>query len=246
MTKEDDYTKIINSTISVGLAEIITQPICLIRTRVINMFDTQNVSEYNLTKQIIKDLYNEEGMIGFFRTSPPGVASQMLATALRYSIYTNNENETTMDKVKISALGGALASTIVNPIDVVRVNLQLGYRELLSKPLSFYYNGYAAALWKSSVGGAIYFPMKDYLYKETNNIVVSSIGSSIVAVTVCQPADWLKTRMMSGKTTNLQPISYLRHSFTGYTLNLLKIVPHFTVTMCLLNWLNLRSVDKSN
>lgn len=111
----------------------------------------------------------------------------------------------------------------------------MGMKDLLFKPLRFYYNGYSTSLFKSITGGAIYFPLKDLLQRETGNNIIASIGSAFIPITLCQPVDWLKTRLMNSQVVTIKD---LRHSYTGYGLNLCRIVPHFTIVICLVDHIN--------
>lgn len=233
-----DYSKFYNSAMATGVAEIATQPICLVRTRLINN------NKINISS-IIKEIYHEQGILGFYRASLPAVASQMLSTSLKYGIYSNILADTFLDKIRNGILGGILVVTITNPIDVIKVNIQMGNFKLLNHPFSFFYRGYSQALYKAILGGAIYFPFKDKLQEITNNNVLASIGSAFTAITLCQPIDWAKTRLMNGnliltlsdfRKGNL--INTLKSVYTGYTLNLARVVPHFTITMVISDYLN--------
>lgn len=241
------YVNFFTSAISTCLAEILTQPICLVRTRLINSPLYSTVKDRILTTSIVKELYKTDGILGFFKASPPAVLSQMISSSLKYGIYSNNHTDVFSQKVLNGMLGGILVCTITNPIDVIRVKAQMldtkisfnslgsNFKFLMSNPISFYYQGYAPALWKATTGGAIYFPLKDYLTSKTDNNVIASMLSAIIATTICQPADWLKTRLMSGEKFKL---SQMKYSYKGYTLNLIRIVPHFTITMCIYDHLN--------
>lgn len=250
-----DYNKFINSAIGTFIAEIVTQPVCITRTRLINtnnyIVDGKIVN--GITTKIIKQLYLDQGILGFYRASTPAVLSQMLSTSLKYGIYSNLHTESFFEKIRNGILSGIFVVTVTNPIDVVKVNMQMGVVGIINQPFSFFYRGYDHALYKAIIGGALYFPLKEKLQEFTGNNVIASISSAIIAVTICQPIDWAKTRLMNGKTitttchhfsngnvTNRIKIflNNLRISYTGYTLCLARIVPSFTITMVVSDYLN--------
>lgn len=57
----------------------------------------------------------------------------------------------------------------------------------------------------------------------------------MIAVTIItQPIDYLKTRQMVGNLINYKNFKLM---YTGYVLNLFRIVPHFTIIMVTTDYL---------
>lgn len=209
----------INGAIGTALAELITSPICLIRTRQING------AEKNIGKIII-NLYSDSGIKGFYSATLPAVLSQILSTSLKFGIYSNLKAENMKERILNGIFTGMIVSTITTPIEVIKVNIQTG--NILGKNLSFFYQGYKKSLTKSIIGGALYFPLNDFFGDMTGSKVLGAVLSSVTAVTITQPVDYLKTRQMVG---NSIIYNNFKKMYTGYGLNLFRIVPHFTIVM---------------
>lgn len=219
--------KFINSAISTSIAEIVTQPICLIRTRIINGNDKFLI-------EIIKNLYKDQGILGFFKASPPAVATQTISTALKYSIYNKFQRDKIYEKMFVGSCGGMFAATITNPLEVIKINIQMGIISILNKPLNFFYQGYKKSLFKSCIGGALFFPLNDLFKDQFKNQIISSGLSAFVAVTILQPIDYLKTREMFGKSFDYKDLKIM---YTGYGLNLMRVIPHFIIVMTMADYL---------
>lgn len=219
--KYNKYTRFINSTLSICIAEILTQPICLIRTKLINNNIPTKVDK------IISDLIQKEGIFYLFKSSPPAIIVQVISSSIKYNIYIKNYKKSTQEKIRNGIITGIIISTFTNPIDVIRINIQMGIKEFIYKPLPFYYKGYTPSLCKSIIDGAFYFPSKEYLNNQINNDIISKFIASCIVITLSQPVDWIKIRLMNNQVITFQCIKYC---YTGYFLNLIKLIPYITIT----------------
>lgn len=221
----------INSAIATTLAEFITLPICTTKT------NFQNGKHKNIKEAFI-DIYKTRGMKGFYSASLPSVGGQVLSTALKYTIYkklnTINNGHWSM-KYLNGMICGISVSLITHPIDAIKVHMQMGSKDIIKKfSLNFFYSGYRWTFIKMCVSGPLFFPLCDYFKEKTNSIFIGSLMASVVATTVMQPVDYLKTRGLYGNNDIPKP----RILFRGLSLNLLRVVPHFTIVMTTINYLN--------
>jgi hypothetical protein len=66
--------------------------------------------------------------------------------------------------------------------------------------------------------------------QETLNIMLSSGMAAIIATTIYQPFDYMKTRHLAGH----KPVynwAFFKTLNKGLKINLLRVVPHFMITM---------------
>lgn len=218
---DNKYTRFIKFTLSICIAEIITQPICLLRTKLINSNIPIKINK------LIVDLIQKEGIFYLFKSSPPAIILQVISSSIKYDVYINNYTKSTQEKVTNGIITGIFISTFTNPIDVIRINIQMGIKKIIYKPLSFYYKGYTPSLCKSIIDSAFYFPSKECVNNQTNNNIFSKFIASCIVVTLSQPADWIKIRVMNNQVITFRCI---KNCYTGYYLNLIKIVPYITIT----------------
>jgi hypothetical protein len=217
---------IIPSVIGSGLAEILTLPICTVKT---NYQNTQNVPMLTITRQI----WNAEGMRGFWRASLPAISSQILSSSSKWTIYKLLEEQEFQYSNKFinGASSGMVTSIITHPIDVVKINLQMRNKTKL-RDLKFY-KGYSKSFSKATVGSFCFFPFYEYIKCLIPNPIVSSAISAVVSTTLLHPIDYLKNRHVYQQTSSTlyQDGWKLHKYYKGLSLNLLRVVPHFTIWM---------------
>jgi hypothetical protein len=170
----------------------------------------------------------------FYKASPAAVTSQVLSTGLKYSLYRYLQRNLTYNNSFLCGfLSGVAATVVTHPIDAVRVYLQMGNnnikQEFKSRPLNFMYRGYSRSFLKSGVGSSCFYPIYDYCKSHVSDPILASGMSAVISATIMQPFDYSKNRAIYGLTevNKWNPITYFR----GYSLNLLRIVPHFIITM---------------
>jgi hypothetical protein len=228
---------IINSSIATVLAEFLTLPICTIKT---NYQNTKN----NIPATI-KHIYISNGIKAFYQASFPAIGSQVISSSSKYFFYKMlenhlNSNNTQKQKFINGLFSGILSSFITHPIDTFKIQWQLNKSVIplyKNEGIMFLYRGYSKTISKVSVGSSLYFPLYDYFNKEDNPFF-ASLYSSLIATTVIHPIDFLKTRHIAREELFLgyNPLKYYR----GYTLNLLRVIPHFMITMNVIEYLNKR------
>jgi hypothetical protein len=90
-----DYNKIISISSATFIAEIITLPICTIKTIY------QNNNHLN-TVQTIQKIYSENKLKGFFNASKPAIISQIISTTSKYIFYKKYPKSLTTHKLQIN------------------------------------------------------------------------------------------------------------------------------------------------
>jgi hypothetical protein len=213
----------INSAVATGVAEIITLPICTIKT-VYQNTDSKSIL------QTVKHIYNTRGIPGFYKASVPAISSQIFSSSLKYVFYRKLEDENLPHTNKFinGALSGAMASIFTHPIDVIKVHWQMGDTLPIHSPKIFY-RGYSKTITKATVSASLYFPLTDYFKTHTDNIAIASLCSAVISIMVTHPIDYLKTRHIYGLSLfeGWNPITY----YKGLSLNMARILPHFVIMM---------------
>jgi hypothetical protein len=223
-----DYL-IANGT-GVLIAEIITLPICTVKT----IYQTQNP---NLSiKQTINTIYGTRGITGFYNATYSALAAQTISSVSKYTFYNLIKNHRkTNDKDLFNnaingASGGILGSLLSHPIDV-RKNYQQRYdnnfindcRKNLLKTL---YKGYSQSIVKNVLLYSALYPIYDFYKCNLNQVYMASALTSITICMYLQPIDYIKTNMMAGNK-NIQ----IKNLYKGTTLHLARSIPHFMISM---------------
>ena len=225
----------IYTCIGTGIAEYITSPFCLLKTKA-NMIENKKISNIDIAKQI----YKEEGIISFWKSANIGSSQQMLTSGLKYTLYMQLiEND--FNSVLSGCLAGIMTCSLVYPIDYFKTRQQkerVSYSSILSQIKinpKIMYQGYSMSFLKSAWSGMFYFPLRQYIINKTDSNLAGSIISALISTTLTQPFDYLKTNMINnnfnlGKFLMSDKFR-IRHLFSGLSFNLCRVVPHFTITM---------------
>lgn len=244
---------LIASAISTTAAEILTLPICTLKTVYIN---NQNINPNQSLKSVIKDIYNQRGIRAFYAASLPAISNQVISSSTKYFGYRYFGNllgnNTYLDKTRNSIFAGVLSSIITHPLDVIRIYIQMNdslKNQIKQNGYKILYRGYDKTFTKVLIGSCTFFPLFD-LYRElipnilfkiyqddkynseTNiSLLLSSLFSGITSTILMHPIDYLKTRNIYNLPlfAGFNPLLYYR----GLSLNLLRIVPHFMIMMTL-------------
>lgn len=95
----------------------------------------------------------------------------------------------------------------------------------------FLYGGYSKTLTKVMISAPLFFPLSETLTDATGSTVLGPMAAATIGTICMQPIDYLKTRQMCDRKLALwqgwNPAPYFR----GLTLNLMRVVPHFTIVM---------------
>lgn len=223
---------LISSIIGTGCAEIITLPICTIKTVY------QNSDEKKITT-IIKQIYNRSGYIGFFQASLPAISSQILSTSTKYYFYNVIKEKRGTDSKDImsnsinGALGGILGSLFSHPFDVCKNYIQRNEKFNIKINIKTLYQGYSASILKNIVLHSSLFPIYDYYkIKFDDNQILASICTTITCSLIVQPVDYYKTVLMTGNN-----FTDFRNPYRGFSLLLSRSIPHFMLTMCVTEYI---------
>ena len=215
----------IPSVIGTLFAEILTLPICTVKTVY------QNNTALNIKDTIIF-IKKKSGYMGFIQASTPAIIGQVVSTSTKYSSYNYIKNLRQSDPSNLfdnsinGMLGGLFGSIFSHPIDVWK-NYSQRDEKFHWKNYKIYYQGYSASLYKNLVLYACLFPVYDYYKIKFDSIFVSSILTTITVSFIIQPFDYYKTIKMSGYKQKINPSNFTR----GFGLMLSRSIPHFLITM---------------
>jgi hypothetical protein len=230
-----ESSSVINNMIASSIAEIITLPLCTIKTN-------HQVENNRYLRETIQKIYFKHKFIGFYQASFPAVLSQVLSTTTKYSFYRyfsqirgTDKNDLLQNSIN-GILGGLTGAIICHPVDVFKNYKQRGinyFEELKIKKFKILYQGFSQTILKNIVLYSILYPTYDYYYSKTNNSIISSIGTTITAGFITQPIDYLKTRYIAGVYS-----FKVKDLYKGFNIMLMKNIPNFLITMTLINYLN--------
>ncbi len=216
-----------SSVIGTLCAEIITLPICTVKT----VYQNNNTLTIS---QTIKKIYTDSGSKGFIQAYKPAIFSQVISTASKYYFYEIIKTHRKTDKSDIfnnsinGLAGGIIGSIFSHPVDVWKNYLQRNERFPFSNP-KIYYQGYNASIYKNAVLYSCLFPVYDYYSSKINNTYLASIFTSLTISIIIQPVDYYKTIKMAGN----KPTNWYR----GYTIMLSRSIPHFAITMSITEYI---------
>lgn len=217
---------LIPSIIGTFIAEIITLPICTVKT----VYQNNNLS----LKETINLIKKNSGYKGFIQASMPAILGQIISTSTKYTFYNyiKDLRQTKSNDLISNSLngitGGLLGSVFSHPIDVWKNYLQRN-ENFPWKSLNprLYYQGYTASIYKNIVLYSCLFPIYDYYKNKFNSIYISSVCTTITVSFIIQPFDYYKTIKMSGYNHTLKLSNFSR----GFGLMLARSIPHFFITM---------------
>ena len=224
---------IINSVIASGVSELVTLPLCTIKTH------CQNANNSSI-KQTVKKIYRSGGFFAFYRASVPAISSQIFSTSFKYTTYRYlNDTKIISPYSIVNSLVAGVASTIItHPLDTVKIHLQMNtpfLPQIKKHGFSIFYRGYSKTLSKICISSCLFFPLYDFTNSKLNNAFTASVITSIISTTIMHPLDYLKTRHIYGLQLyqGLNPRVY----YTGLSVNLLRIIPNFTIIMMIIDFL---------
>ncbi len=231
------YESFISSAIGSFIAELITLPICTIKTIY------QNNSKLTINRTI-KELYENHGIKGFYQATVPAIISQVASTSIKFGFYEKikeyrkTEKDDLINNSINGMLGGLFGSIFTHPIDVWKNYNQRGesYFNYINEYLkknglkkihkNILYIGYSGSIGKNIALYSSLFPIYDFyskLLEDTKYKYLSSIGTTLTVSLIIQPFDYYKTVKMANNKT----INYSR----GLSLMIARSIPHFWITM---------------
>ena len=228
------------SAFSTLVAEIITLPICTVKTVY------QNNPLFN-TKQTIKYIYTQSGYKGFVQAFGPSITSQILSTSTKFAFYETLKHNRSTEKNDLlnnslnGMLGGLFGSVITHPFDIWRNYKQrnISYVDHVKKNYNLlkngqfglgkfitqtFYAGYKGSIGKNIVLYGSLFPLNDFYKSHFNSVLISAPLTTLTVSCLIQPFDYYKAVKMAGNNIGS---SYFR----GFHLMLARSLPHFLITM---------------
>ncbi len=230
---QNNLNNLVASSAATALAELVTIPICTVKTN----YQTRN----NSIIQTVQNIYKYRGITGFYSASIFAVPAQVFSTSGKYTLY---QLGTSYDIPRIPAgiLSGLIISSITHPIDFWRISYQRKEKPDFSKGWGIIYRGYSKSITKVIVASSLFLPIYDFTKDKINNPFLASLTSAIISTVLIQPIDYIKTRNIAGVPwyQGMKPMTYFR----GCSLNLLRIVPHFTIVMTVTEYILRYSAKK--
>jgi len=230
----------INSAVATAVAEIITLPVCTTKTRY------QNTDSKSIVTTA-RHIYATQGVRGFYSATAPALGVQMFSTSSKYAMYKYFERnggiplipKEWQNRFLYGTVSGLITSLITHPVDNVRIHMQMNtsfLQQLRIVGPYLFYRGYSKTWCKMMVAASLYLPLYDWSSELTDNIQGRAVISATLSTLATHPFDYLKTRHTYGLSVfqGYNPLNYYR----GVHVNLLRIIPHFTIMMTGIEWLN--------
>jgi hypothetical protein len=232
------HRDLIHSAIATGVAELATLPICTLKT---NYQNTNAISIPNT----IRYIYRQGGLRAFYKASLPALGSQVISTSSKYTLYRYFQtlhlpsSRDPLPNFVCGFMGGLLSTLITHPLDVIKIHLQMRtpfLSELKRYGPYVFYRGYSKTFGKIGISSMMFFPLYDWCQTNVHSPIVASMISATISTTIMTPIDYLKTRHIYNQPLlqGWNPLTY----YKGWTLNLMRIVPHFTILMTIVDALN--------
>jgi len=213
--------EVVLSGASVGLANICTSPLDMIKVRMQLSKNKQGI--FKTGQSIIKD----EGIFNLWRGIGPTVARGFFFGGARLGLYTPIKTFISKDqapsfyqKIAAGSLSGGFAAALTSPIELVKTRLQSNVssesRNSLDVIRKIINTDGIKGLWKGATPGlirsslltasqcAVYDESKNKIKKYTgvkegiNLHIISSMISGLVTTTITSPLDVVKTNMYVG------------------------------------------------
>ncbi len=248
---------IINSAIGTLVAEIVTLPLCTLKTVY------QNNPTFTI-RDTYKHIYyygqshnnKHHSYRGFFQASSPAIISQIVSTSSKYSAYEfiksiRNRNIVGEKDHKILLLnnsingiiGGLMGSVVTHPFDLWKnfvqrnesytMHLKNSSKNMKSFISNGLYQGYSGSIAKNIVLYASLFPLFDYYQSLTHHFWLASLGTTLSVSLLIQPFDYYKVVRMANSQGKI-----IKNPFRGFSLLLARSIPHLFITMSLTKFLN--------
>ena len=254
---------IFSSAIGTFVAEIVTLPICTLKTVYQNNPTFTILDTYKHIYYYGQSHNKNYSYRGFFQASSPAIISQIVSTSSKYSAYefiknirnTNiiedNTNIVGEKDNKIILLnnsmngivGGLMGSIVTHPFDLwknfVQRNesyihhLEKHNKNIKSLITNGLYQGYTGSIAKNIVLYASLFPLLDYYQSLTPHFWLASLGTTLSVSLLIQPFDYYKVVKMANVEGKI-----IKNPFRGFSLLLARSIPHLFITMSLTKFLH--------
>lgn len=213
------------------IAEFSTLPIFAIKT---NYQTTTNKS----VKQIIKNIYSQYGIFGFYNAIFSAILSRVTSAFLKYFMYNEikyyrqtSDNDLVNNMIN-GCLAGIICSFAVHPIDVMTNHLQR-FKKIDTNIFHYkvLYAGFSQTLLRNFILYSFLFSVFDYSKCITNNnMILSCMITTTISTSILQPVDYLRTILMAQQSKG---IGNFKSCWKGFHLNYIANTMHFTIAMCI-------------
>lgn len=242
--------KIIAASISSTFAELVTIPVCTLKTNYqTNIVNNKSILSY------ANDLYRSKGIYGFYNATAYASLSQVTSLTIKYTTYeylkTFTSEPTFMSNLAISVASSIIASPFHHPFDFMKIRTQMitnnntypnvypsGYSSVVPSGYSVY-QGYTKTLTRNILT-SILFPLNDWykkIYSKMDyqinenicNMLLAPISTSITSTFILYPYEFIRNRHIANCQWyyGLNPLNYYR----GVKLALFRNSLHFTLFM---------------
>lgn len=210
--------KIITGCVGASTAEILTLPVCTIKT----VYQSGNKSYLDS----VKFIYNIWGIKGFYRASVPAISTQIFASSYKLVLFNilNTNQKSNLYTMMAGIFTSLTCIIFTHPLDYFRVSLQTNrdifYREM--------YKGFSANIGKAILGGATFLPLRSIMKREFSNQPSWTVGimTAAISTVIVHPFEYFKTFMLANdKNTKI----CFKNPYRGITVNLCRIIPHFVI-----------------
>lgn len=230
---------IINSTTGAFTAELLTLPICTIKTYY------QNTTNKTI-RQCVSEIYKSGGIKPFYNASVPAVTSQVFSSMSKYTIfnYLEKKQYKYTNRLTNGLVSGIMTSLITHPIDFFKIHYQMNKHatpEIKKHGIGVLYRGYSKSFMKVCIGSSLFFPIhftvKDHInsYNIPYSTTLAAGITAVISTMIMHPFDYLKTKHIYNTTLyhGYNPLKY----YKGLSINLLRIVPHYVIMMTVIDYM---------
>lgn len=214
----------LSATIGASIAEVVTLPVCTIKT----CYQSRNSRSYVET---VKQIYQRGGILDFYRASIPAISAQIFTSAYKITVFNYLRSKIPLEKSQniYYLIGAGIISSITcllftHPLDYFRISLQV--RKQIH--LRDIYKGIVPGLMKNTLGGATYLPLRQIFKNWFPEMETWKTGlmAAVLSTIIVHPFDFFKTFMLANARNTPLP---WKNPYHGLGLNLCRIVPHFVI-----------------
>ncbi|CCI44034.1 hypothetical protein ABG067_002780 [Albugo candida] len=232
-------------------------PVDVIKTRM------QYTSSSKSALQLFKDVASKEGVSSLYKGLGPQlcgtIPDKAVSLATREFVKGRFQDpDTFLASFSSAAISGMTQSVVMNPVEIVKVRMQLDSKSeavkiLRQVPIRGLYRGYSACFCRDVTFAVSYFCLYDLAKRQLSSEQRQSMVSSIFAASIAgvpaafisTPVDVIKTRMQSSgseggflKTVRqLHAEGGVRQLFAGWGPRVGRIAPQFGIVLVTYDWL---------
>ena len=198
--------------------------------------------------QIIKRIYNENGIRGFYK----GGITQILFVAPEKAIKFTTNNivlQYTSNQIFAGMCAGFAQVIITNPMEILKIQMQMYnkfyYIDIIKNigGIKNLYRGSSLCLMRDIPFSGIYFPTYSILHNKYNiPDYISGLFAGTISAIIVTPMDFLKTQIQYKLNSNLNIIireiiktNNYRILYRGSLLRGIKSGPQFMITQTIYN-----------